>query len=196
MKELMLLKAIRQLSGAATRSKKIKVAVITMCLMLLAGCGDTKNLTSSEIGTSVNKVQTKLADNNADNITEASVKKQKSEEDVMKISINGTAYEVELEQNDTVKDIVKHMPLKLDMVRFAGHEFYSKLHFTPVLAKERTSEIKAGHVYYWDGWNAFVINYIDSNITPYQVVHIGEIKDKSICKLLTDALNNIQIEVN
>ena len=55
---------------------------------------------------------------------------------------------------------------------------------------------QAGHVYYWDGWNAFVINYIDSDISPYKVVHIGEIKDKSVCNILTAGADNIHIEVN
>lgn len=50
-------------------------------------------------------------------------------------------------------------------------------------------------MYYWDGWNAFVINYIDSDIGPYKVVHIGEIKDKSICDILATGTDNIQIEV-
>lgn len=114
----------------------------------------------------------------------------------MTITLNETEYEVSLDQNETVKDIVSNMPLNLDMVRYADHEFYSELPFTPVFDKDRISEIKAGHVYYWDGWNAFVINYIDSDISPYKVVHIGEIKDKSVCNILTAGADNIQIEVN
>ena len=71
----------------------------------------------------------------------------------MTIKVNGIEYEVSLDQNVTVKDIIEKMPLSLNMVRYAGHEFYSELPFTPAFAQERTSEIKAGHVYYWDGWN-------------------------------------------
>lgn len=161
--------------------KTVGIVITAMCITMLAGCGNMSNSAALETKNTA--------------VASAQEKKAESEEDGMKLSINGAEYEVVLEQNDTVKDIVKHMPLKLDMVRFAGHEFYSKLSFTPNLAKDRTSKIKAGHVYYWDGWNAFVINYIDSDISPYQVVHIGEIKDKSICNLLATTTNNIQIEV-
>ncbi|MDD3220113.1 MAG: cyclophilin-like fold protein [Lachnospiraceae bacterium] len=82
------------------------------------------------------------------------------------------------------------------MTRYAGHEYYSELPFTPEFASETTSEILAGHVYYWDGWNAFVINYIDSDISPYNVVHIGEIADASISDYLTGADETIHIQVS
>ena len=50
-------------------------------------------------------------------------------------------------------------------------------------------------MYYWDGWNAFVINYIDSDISPYKVVHIGEITDQSVVDVLTNAEEQITIQV-
>ena len=50
-------------------------------------------------------------------------------------------------------------------------------------------------MYYWDGWNAFVINYIDSDITPYEVVHIGEITDASVSEMLENAEDTITIKV-
>lgn len=83
----------------------------------------------------------------------------------MKITINGTPYEVLLDENVTVADIVGHLPLELEMERYADHEYYAELPFTPAFDEERTSQIKAGHVYYWDGWNALVVNYIDWDIT-------------------------------
>ena len=180
--------------------KKIRITIVAICLMLLVGCGNT---TSSESNTIVNNEQNQLTEDNAKETTEipvgtevASQAGQESEEDSMTITLNETEYEVSLDQNETVKDIVSNMPLNLDMVRYADHEFYSELPFTPVFDKDRTSEIKAGHVYYWDGWNAFVINYIDSDISPYKVVHIGEVNDKSVCDILATGADNIQIEVN
>lgn len=72
---------------------------------------------------------------------------------------------------------------------------YLRLPFTPVFDQIRTSEIKAGHVYYWDGWNAFVINYVDYDISPYKVVHIGEITDTAISSYLQNADENISVSV-
>lgn len=109
----------------------------------------------------------------------------------MQILIDGKTYAAALEDNVTARDIAARLPLELDMKRFGGHEFYAELPFRPEFAAERTSQVKAGHLYYWDGWNAFVVNYIDSDIAPYEVVHLGEIGDKSVCGRLAAAPERI-----
>ncbi len=114
----------------------------------------------------------------------------------MKVQINETEYEVKLDNNKTVKDILNNLPLKLKLLRYAGHEYYSELPFTPTFDQDRTSDIKAGHIYYWDGWNAFVINYKDYDISPYKVVHIGEILSDNISEILNQSDNTINIIVN
>lgn len=117
-------------------------------------------------------------------------------EETMKITIGDTEYDVILDENITVTDITSNMPLELELTRYAGHEYYAELPFTPKFASETTSQILAGHVYYWDGWNAFVINYIDSDISPYNVVHVGEIADASISDYLTGADETVHIQVS
>ncbi len=113
----------------------------------------------------------------------------------MKIEINKIVYEVKLDRNKTVSDILKNMPLSLSVTRYAGHEYYAALPFTPAFDENRTSKIKAGHVYYWDGWNAFVINYIDWDIAPYKVVHIGKITDSRVSDMLAKANETFLIDV-
>lgn len=114
----------------------------------------------------------------------------------MKVQINEMEYEVKLDNNKTVKDIISNLPLNLELSRYAGHEYYSELPFTPTFDKDRTSNIKAGHIYYWDGWNAFVINYKDYDIAPYKVVHIGEILGDNISEILNKSDNTINVIVN
>ena len=114
----------------------------------------------------------------------------------MKVTINNKEYDVVLDDNATTRDILNNLPLELNLVRYAGHEYYSELSFRPTFDKDRTSDIKAGHLYYWDGWNAFVINFEDCNIEPYKVVHLGEITDKSVIELLENGENNIYVKVN
>lgn len=127
---------------------KIVIAAMCMTIFLLSGCGNESSLEiKNEAATDVEN-------------TDEQNKEPESEEESMTIKVNETEYEVVLDHNETVKNIVENMPLTLDMVRYAGHEFYSELPFTPAFDQEGTSEIKAGHVYYWDGWNAFVINYV------------------------------------
>lgn len=116
-----------------------------------------------------------------------------AEAEKMKINVGKTEYTVTLDKNSTAQDIAANLPLKnITMKRFGGHEFYHSLSFTPRFASETTSSILAGHVYYWDGWNALVINYIDWDIAPYKVVHVGEITDKSICKELENSSDEIR----
>lgn len=112
----------------------------------------------------------------------------------MKVIMNNKEYEVELDNNDTTNDILANMPFDLNLQRYAGNEYYGELSFKPKNT-EGNSEIKAGHIYYWDGWNAFVLNFEDRNINPYKVVHIGEIKDKTIIDLLKNGEENIAIKV-
>lgn len=113
----------------------------------------------------------------------------------MKIQLGNKEYEVKLDDNETTKEIISNMPLNLNMLKYAGHEYYSELPFKPTFDQNRTSQIKAGHIYYWDGWNAFVINYVDYDISPYKVVHIGEISDKSIVDILLNSQDEIKINV-
>lgn len=117
------------------------------------------------------------------------------EQQSMNFFIDGKTYKAVINNNKTSADILKNLPLELNYVRYAEHEYYAELPFKPVFDKERTSHILAGHIYYWDGWNAFVINYKECDISPYKVVHIGEIEDKSIVKYLETADKNISVKV-
>ena len=117
------------------------------------------------------------------------------EKQTMNFVIAGKTYKASVNDNKTSQDIIKNLPLSLNYVRYAEHEYYAELPLKPVFDKERTSHILAGHIYYWDGWNAFVINYKECDISPYKVVHIGEIEDKSIVKYLETADKNISVEV-
>lgn len=117
------------------------------------------------------------------------------EENGMVIVWNGTEYAVQVEDSVTARDIAEKLPMELAMTQYGGHEYYSELDFRPEFAEDRTSQIEAGHIYYWDGWNAFVINYIDWDISPYEVVHIGEITDKSIVDELLQADGDITVTV-
>ena len=112
----------------------------------------------------------------------------------MKVIMNNKEYEVELDNNDTTNDILSNVPFDLNIQRYADNEYYGELSFKPKNT-EGNSEIQAGHIYYWDGWNAFVLNFEDRNIAPYKVVHIGEVKDKTIIDLLKNSEENISVKV-
>lgn len=113
------------------------------------------------------------------------------------INIEDKNFSVELEDNVTIQEIFDKLPLSLNMSRFADHEFYAELPFRPKFAQEKTSHILPGHLYYWDGWNAFVINYEDSDISPYKVVHLGKIIEaEEVCNFLRTADEKISANVS
>lgn len=180
--------------------KQIAAILTLICLtFIITACGQTPMVSESP-----NTVELDAASDKADHVsssnetddTQADDSDHETEaENNMVIELNGTEYTVQVEDSVTAKNIMENLPLELSMTQFGGHEYYSELDFRPEFAEDRTSHIQAGHVYYWDGWNAFVINYIDYDIAPYEVVHIGEITDKSIVEELLNAEGDITVTV-
>lgn len=120
---------------------------------------------------------------------------QSSKEEIINIIIDNKEYEAELENNNTVKDIMEHLPVEIVMERYANHEFSGKLPFKPASISEKTSNLKAGSLYYWEEGNSFVINYIDYDISPYSSVYLGKFKDLSINDYLENSGNEIFVEI-
>lgn len=162
--------------------KKITTGLCLSMALGLAAC-TTQN---SSAETQPSEVQSDIQDS-GQAADAASAGTEQGESGSMDIRVNENTYTVALESNVTVDELLANMPLELNMVRYAGHEYYAELPFTPTMAGGTTSEILAGHVYYWDGWNAFVINYEDTNISPYRVVHVGEVTGAGISDYLRTA---------
>lgn len=113
----------------------------------------------------------------------------------MKIILDDKEYTVRLQNNRTVDDIVSMLPLELELQQYANHEYYVSLPETPYNdAQYGTSYIKTNGLYYWDGWNAFVINYEDSDIAPYTPIYLGDIEG-DIASVLKTKGEKIQIIV-
>ncbi len=113
----------------------------------------------------------------------------------MNIIIADREYETILLPGITEREIENMLPLDLQLERYAEHEYSGPLPSKPIMDRNVTSKVEAGHIYYWDGWNAFVINYKDLDISPYKVVHIGEVKDKSIIEFLNNTNKTINIRL-
>ncbi len=173
----------------------IVVIIIAIAISVIVNKDDNDSSSNTNDIQNDNVINNDIEENTVTDDNNDNTNIQEGEELSMKILLNNKEYEVKLNDTETTRDIVENMPLNLNLVRYAGHEYYSELPFRPTKDKETTSHIEAGHVYYWDGWNAFVINYIDYDIEPYQVVHIGEITDTSIIDVLQNADENISIEV-
>lgn len=112
------------------------------------------------------------------------------------INVDGKVYHAYTEANVTVREILERLPLKLDMTRYAGHEFFAELPFRPKSSETRTSQLKAGGIYYWGGGNSFVINFKDYDIAPYNSVYIGMVKEaEELCAYLRGAGESVSVSV-
>ena len=178
--------------------KYVTIFMVTMLLLSIVGCSANKAETNNNVtldtqtensnikdsdmaDTDVTKQQSDDLTNVSDEKTESNTEKS---EKTMKLTLNEHEYNVTLNNNSTTDDILKLLPMTLKMQRYAGHEYYASLSETPTIeGVTTTSDIKAGGIYYWDGWNAFVINFEDTNIAPYKVVHIGDVNGDIVSEL-------------
>ena len=113
--------------------------------------------------------------------------------EIMQININGKDYVAQMDDNATAADIMAMLPATVDMTKFAGHEYYGTLPRAVRTDAPHTSKLQAGHLYYWDGGDTFVINYADYDISPYSSIHIGEITEPAAMEFLRGAGNKITI---
>ena len=102
----------------------------------------------------------------------------------IRLTIDGKEYTATLNDNRTVEDILNMLPMELTLQRYAGHEYYSQLPQKPSIKDApMTSDAHAGGIYYYDGWSAFTVLFGDADITPFKVVHIGDVNEDIITPL-------------
>ena len=113
----------------------------------------------------------------------------------MKITWNEKEYTVITEDSTTVRDILKMLPLNLQMRRNGPVEFVGDLPEKPINDGRKTSIIKPNEVYYYAGWNVLCLNYAHGDISPYNVTYIGKVEDESIAGILEKAPDHIEVKV-
>ncbi|MBR4366889.1 MAG: hypothetical protein IKP43_08935 [Bacteroidaceae bacterium] len=95
----------------------------------------------------------------------------------VQIEIKNQVFPLELENNPTALDFYNKLPLQVRLVRSLSNEFTCTLQEPLVDDSEgATSRIRCCSVYYFSLWNAFVLVLKNVNLSPYKVVHIGDIK--------------------
>lgn len=113
----------------------------------------------------------------------------------MKLVFEGQKYDVIATDNLLVKSITSMTPLKLKLSRSAEHEYYVSLPGQVDSSEaESTSHVKAGWLYYFKDWNAFALNFKETDIAPYKVYVIGEVVG-GIDKVLNGAGQSIEVEI-
>ena len=103
--------------------------------------------------------------------------KNESEDRNMEIIINNKTYDVLLENNETVKELLEKLPNKIMMSELNGNEKYYYFNTSFKSNPENISLIETGDVMLY-GDNCLVIFYKDFN-TSYKYTRIGKIKNHS-----------------
>ena len=103
--------------------------------------------------------------------------KNESEDRSMEIIINNKTYDVLLENNETVKELLEKLPDKVMMTELNGNEKYYYFNTSFKSNPENISLIETGDVMLY-GDNCLVIFYKDFN-TSYKYTRIGKIKNHS-----------------
>lgn len=95
----------------------------------------------------------------------------------VKVTINDKEYTINLEDNETAREFVNHLPLELNMNELNGNEKYVYIDFTLPTNATNPKQISAGDVMLY-GNNCLVIFYETFN-TQYNYTKIGHIDNLS-----------------
>lgn len=107
----------------------------------------------------------------------------------MIIKIKSNKYKINLENNDTVKELVNKLPLELTMEELNGNEKYKYLDYSLPKHLQSINRIHKGDIMLF-GDNCLVIFYKDFN-TSYKYTRIGHIQDDTFI----DKLGNDRITI-
>ena len=133
--------------------KKILYTIfIVLVIISFAGCG---NLTSGENA-------------NQGNTNNEGVQ-------TMKITILDTTFSVDLENNRTVEEFIKLLPMTINMSELNGNEKYYYLDVELPTHTQRVGQINAGDIMLWG--NDCIVIFYESFTTSYQYTKIGHINN-------------------
>ena len=92
-----------------------------------------------------------------------------------KITINDNEYHADMVDCDLVNQIADMCPFEVTFKQHRNQEYFTKL---PSQANDDgcplTTTILKNKLYYYQQWNAFVIVYEDTNVSPYELTYVGE----------------------
>jgi len=100
-----------------------------------------------------------------------------------------------LTENSVAQAVLAQLPVTLTINRSGENEYYQSLP-TPIKATTKgTSQVQAGHLYYFAGSNAFSLNFADKNIAPYEVIEIGTFDEPNLTTLLAQGTSSMTVEL-
>lgn len=96
----------------------------------------------------------------------------------MKITYNKKDYIVDLENSETVLEILKELPMEKLFVNYEDSFYSGNLANKVKVSGEEVNKLKKNHVYYHPGWGGIVIVYKDYEFTNEKLIHVGKLKEE------------------
>lgn len=113
----------------------------------------------------------------------------------IRITIDNQVFSAQLPENDAIRQLVAQLPIMETFQRSGDHEFFSRLNRgINVRGLKGTSDIHSSGIYYFDAWKALSFVYRDMNISPYQVVWLGDFEE-DVRPVLEMAKNKIAVKL-
>jgi len=111
----------------------------------------------------------------------------------MRLTIGGKVFIANMLDIPPVRGIIAQCPFKVSFSRSAEHEYYARLPVkVDIQGCKGVSNIQANKLYLFAAWNAFSLNFLEMNISPYEVIELGSF-DEDLVPLLQQSGNQINI---
>lgn len=100
-----------------------------------------------------------------------------------------------LTENPVAQAVLAQLPVTLTLNRSGENEYYQSLPIPIKATTQGTSQVQAGHLYYFAGSNAFSLNFADKDIAPYEVIEIGTFDDANLIASLAQGPQSMTVEL-
>lgn len=132
--------------------KKIFALTLSLILILLTGCGETKSVEQN---------------------VSANVSTQEESTMKIKIQIGEQIFDATLEDNPSSRELVKNFPLEVTMTELNGNEKYYRFNKNFPSADEKISEIHSGDLMLYS--SSYVVLFYKNFSTSYSYTRLGKI---------------------
>ena len=112
-----------------------------------------------------------------------SIEKVEANEMKIKISVNGKIFDATLENNSSTQELVKKLPLDVEMTELNGNEKYFKFNENFPSADKNIGEIHAGDLMLYS--SSYLVLFYKNFPTSYNYTRLGKIENpESLSEIL------------
>ena len=128
-------------------------------------------------------------------ITAASAQAYKVKTMRLKVTISGQTFHVQTCDDPLVRQIAAMCPMEMEFSRSGNHEYYARLPKSASDGKsKKTSDAHKNELMYFGGWNCLSLLFEDVNVSPYQLVKLGDFEE-DVTSLFKQSKGTISIKI-